>query len=72
MVNEKIPIASMYIDKPVPQIIEIVVKPQQAEDISFNWTNNISESLNHIIKQAVLWKSQSLYDLVVILYELVQ
>ena len=72
LVNEKIPIASTYIDKLVPQIIESVVKPQQAGVITFDWTNNNSESLNHIIKQAVQWKSQSVYDLVVKLYELVQ
>jgi hypothetical protein len=36
------------------------------------WTNNNSESGNHILKQATQWKSQSLVDLIDILHSTVE
>ena len=37
-----------------------------------SWTNNNSESLNHVLKRAIDWKSQPLLDLVEILKDIVE
>ena len=39
-------------------------KPITAEFVSKTWTNNNSESLNHVLKQAIDWKSKRLLELV--------
>ena len=36
------------------------------------WTNNNCESLNHVLKQSIDWKSQTVVDLVFTLYNLVK
>ena len=73
IVEEKSPNATYYVfHKIVPLLKETVVKPYQQGVVSYNWTNNNSESLNHVIKQAIGWKPQSVSDLVHKLYELVQ
>ena len=39
-------------------------KPITAGFVSKTWTNNNSESLNHVLKQAIDWKSKRLLELV--------
>ena len=43
-----------------------------SKHISANWTNNNSESLNHVLKQKVKWKKCSLPELILKLQELVR
>jgi hypothetical protein len=46
-------------------------KPITAGFVSKTWTNNNSESLNHVLKQAIDWKSKPLLDLVKIVSDIV-
>ena len=48
-----------------------VNEPVRKNMISADWTNNNCESINHVLKQAVDWKSKSLVELVSILEKLV-
>ncbi|MES9883125.1 MAG: hypothetical protein ABW185_19850 [Sedimenticola sp.] len=48
-----------------------VSEPAQLDMIETHWTNNNSESINHILKQTIDWKSRPLTDLVDKLQELV-
>ena len=49
---------------------EKVNKPITAGFVSKTWTNNNSESLNHVLKQAIDWKSKRLLELVKILSDI--
>lgn len=51
---------------------EKVNKPLCTGLVENAWTNNNSESLNHILKQAINWKSKPLLDLVNILTTLIE
>ena len=55
----------------LPVIRKHVVTPYQQGFINENWTNNNSESINHMFKQCTGWKPQALPDLVHKMYELV-
>ena len=46
--------------------------PQTENQVIKHWTNNNCESMNHVLKQTVDWKSQPLPDLVRLLLELVK
>ena len=48
-----------------------VSEPVRKNMISADWTNNNCESMNHVLKLAVDWKSKSLVELVSILEKLV-
>jgi transposase-like protein len=53
-----------YQKKLKDNIKEKVNKPLISGFVDRPWTNNNSESLNHILKQAINWKSQPLADLI--------
>ena len=55
-----------------PQLKAKVVDPCHKEVTDGRWTNNNCESVNHILKQAIDWKSKPLTDLVEILHNLVK
>ena len=44
--------------------------PVRGEMVTENWTNNNCESVNHVLKQAIDWRSKSLTELVGILHDL--
>ena len=46
-------------------------EPVRKAMISADWTNNNCESINHVLKQAIDWKSKSLVELVSFLEDLV-
>jgi len=60
-----------YLQKMKNILKEKVNKPITAGFVSKTWTNNNSESLNHVLKQAIDWKSKPLLDLVKILSDIV-
>ena len=51
---------------------ERVHQPIVSGVIDKPWTNNNSESLNHVLKQAIDWKSKPLLDLITILATLIE
>jgi len=53
-------------------IKEKVQVPFFIGDLQKLWTNNNSESLNHVLKQAIDWKSQPLLDIVNILTKIIK
>lgn len=62
-----------YVDgKMLPLINDGVVKPNINHNTGYSWTNNNSESANHVLKAAVQWKPRSLPDLVYILRKLIK
>ena len=48
-----------------------VTEPASAGRIGRRWTNNNCESINHVLKQAIEWKSKSLLDFTLSVSELV-
>lgn len=44
--------------------------PVRGELVTENWTNNNCESVNHVLKQAIDWRSKPLTELVGILHDL--
>ena len=46
--------------------------PFSIGDLQKMWTNNSSESLNHVLKQVIDWKSQLLLDIVNILTKIIE
>ena len=59
-----------YLQKMKNILKEKVNKPITAGFVSKTWTNNNSESLNHVLKQAIDWKSKPLLELVKILSDI--
>ena len=59
-----------YLQKMKNILKEKVNKPITAGFVSKTWTNNNSESLNHVLKQAIDWKSKRLLELVKILSDI--
>ncbi|XP_053376475.1 uncharacterized protein LOC128547528 [Mercenaria mercenaria] len=57
-------------DRLRPQLKTKVSDPSLNDKIDSHWTNNNCESMNHVLKQAIDWKSQPLTDLVDILHTL--
>lgn len=51
---------------------EGVVEPNLNHGLGSDWTNNNSESANHVLKSAIQWKQQSLPDLVSTLEKLIK
>ncbi|XP_071137045.1 uncharacterized protein [Mytilus edulis] len=49
-----------------------IYEPQNAGRIEREWTNNNSESYNHVLKIAVDWKPQSLVDFVIKMTDMVE
>ena len=61
-----------YFDnKLAPMLDAHIIKPSIIGKITPNWTNNNSESANHILKSAVLWKASDLPKFIEILYGIV-
>lgn len=60
-----------YLQKMKNILKEKVNKHTTAGFVSKTWTNNNSESLNHVLQQAIDWKSKPLLDLVKILLGIV-
>ena len=54
-----------------PLLRERVNRPVRHELVNDNWTNNNCESINHVLKQSVDWKSKSLTDIVDTIHSLV-
>ena len=48
-----------------------VIQPVKDSKIPYPWTNNNSESINHVLKQAIEWKSRPITDLVKRMHDLV-
>lgn len=48
-----------------------IVKPNIDHGLGTGWTNNNSESINHVLKSAINWKSKALPSLVEILHEVI-
>ena len=51
------------------QILSEIIKakvcdPQNSKNVDINWTNNNSESLNHVLEVLVDWKSKPILELV--------
>lgn len=64
-----------YFRSRVAPLLEENMKTSQQDNligVSGRWTNNNCESINHVLKQAVNWKSQPLTDLIEKLYEVVR
>lgn len=55
-----------------PQLKAKATEPANLDRIDSHWTNNNCESINHILKQAVDWKSKPLVQLVETLQNLVK
>ena len=48
-----------YFDNKLLPLLEAhVIKPTQRGKVPVNWTNNNSESANHILKSAISWKAR--------------
>ena len=54
-----------------PLLRDFVNRPDRQDLVDDNWTNNNCESINHVLKQSVDWKTKSLTDLVTTLRSLV-
>ena len=61
-----------YQTKLKTNIKEKVQVPFPIGDLQKMWTNNNSESLNHVLKKAIDWKSQPLLDIVNILTKIIE
>ena len=62
-----------YFDgKLLPLLNKHVIEPRRQNKIPPNWTNNNSESANHILKQATHWKLTDLPTLIKMLYKIVE
>ncbi|XP_053375386.1 uncharacterized protein LOC128547267 isoform X2 [Mercenaria mercenaria] len=61
-----------YFDKVLSLINDHVIKPAENKKIPTNWTNNNSESANHILKSAIKWKAQELPKFIETLYDIVK
>ena len=48
-----------------PNLKSKVNLPMREGIVSSNWTNNNSESINHVLKQTVNWETKSLPEFVV-------
>ena len=48
-----------------------VVHPNILHQIGTKWTNNYSDSVNHVLKAAFDWKKKSLPDLITTIYRIV-
>ncbi|XP_060592163.1 uncharacterized protein LOC132746904 [Ruditapes philippinarum] len=59
-------------DRLRPQMKTKVNDPSLSDKVDGHWTNNNCESMNHVLKQAIDWKSKPLTDLVETLHSLVQ
>ena len=59
-------------DRLRPQLKSKVNDPALCDKVDGHWTNNNCESVNHVLKQAIDWKSKPLTDLVTTLHTLVQ
>ena len=60
-----------FINKLKPTLIEHRKTVDHIGYFDKSWTNNNSESLNHVLKRAIDWKSQPLLDLVQIIRDVV-
>ena len=60
-----------FINKLEPTLIEHRKTVDHIGYFDKSWTNNNSESLNHVLKRAIDWKSQPLLDLVQIIRDIV-
>ena len=55
----------------IPALKEKVNDPQRQNKVIQHWTNNNCESMNHVLKQTVDWKSKPLPELVSLVLDLV-
>jgi hypothetical protein len=69
---EDLPVFLDYLDKRlIPLIKSNVVQPQIKSGLQRNWTNNNAESLNHVLKSKVNWKSSTLPEIIKAIEDLV-
>ena len=62
-----------YIDKRLKSaLLEHVMKPRWDRQVQESWTNNNTESANHVLKCAIDWKPQPVVQLVEKLYGVIQ
>ena len=73
---EKYPKLASYFQSRLTPLLQENFRTVQAKkpampNLSMRWTNNNCESLNHVIKQAVDWKTQKLPELAQALHDMV-
>ncbi|XP_052778803.1 uncharacterized protein LOC128216276 [Mya arenaria] len=61
-----------FVDRLEPILKTKVNHPVRHDLIGANWTNNNCESINHVLKQLIDWKSKSLTDLIDAIHRLVR
>ncbi|XP_076062750.1 uncharacterized protein LOC143037941 [Oratosquilla oratoria] len=64
--------AKYFSDKLVPALRSHLLQPQRNHNLPFKWTNNNSESMNHILKLQTNWKTRKFTDLIDRIYDIVQ
>ncbi|XP_076062752.1 uncharacterized protein LOC143037942 [Oratosquilla oratoria] len=64
--------AKYFSDKLVPALRSHLLQPQLNHNLPFKWTNNNSESMNHILKLQTNWNTQKFTDLIDRIYDIVQ
>ncbi len=65
-------ISQQYLDYFRKQVLPGLRMNQQAGPKYLNWTSNPPESANNMVKYAIDWEPQSVYNLIITLYELVK
>ena len=60
-----------FTDKLVPKLRNNLLITSRNDDIRLGWTNNNSESANHVIKQMIDWRAKPVTELIDRLYDLV-
>ena len=61
-----------YFDNKLLPLLEAhAIKPIQRGKVPVNWTNNNSESANHILKSAISWKARDMPKYIEMFYEIV-
>ncbi|VDI20421.1 Hypothetical predicted protein [Mytilus galloprovincialis] len=71
--KEKFPSLKGYFSTVLKPVLKgKIYEPQNAGRIEREWTNNNSESYNHVLKIAVDWKPQSLVDFVIKMTDMVE
>jgi hypothetical protein len=60
-----------YLDDRIGPLLTENFETTEATNLNMRWTNNNCESMNHVLKQAIDWKSQRLTSLIMKMEEIV-
>ena len=58
--DERVNIKTLFRKQILPLFTKHVLDPIKKKKLPINWTNNNTESANHILKSAVKWRAQDL------------